>query len=102
MNYTMEEYASDVVCSLQQICANEEVSQPNIVSESGRAITAHHACIIMNVFGRFDLVPAFGTSRPRPHNREAFGPAADAHVQKRSDARSDRESVDANQNIDHG
>lgn len=55
MNYTIEEYASDITYNLKQICANEGVSEPHIVSESGRAVTAHHACIIMNVFGRIEV-----------------------------------------------
>jgi arginine decarboxylase len=55
MNYTIEEYASDIAYSLKQICASEGVSEPHIVSESGRAITADHACIIMNVFGRIEI-----------------------------------------------
>lgn len=55
INYTMEEYASDVAYNIQTICANEGVQVPNIVSESGRAITAHHACMIMNVFGKIEV-----------------------------------------------
>ncbi|MCC6276711.1 MAG: biosynthetic arginine decarboxylase [Oligoflexia bacterium] len=55
MNYTVEEYASDIVYNLKQICANEGVSEPHLVSESGRAITAHHACIVMNVFGKIEV-----------------------------------------------
>src|SRR5256885_1881648 len=51
LNYSMEEYAADVVYTVQQICNNEGVPEPNLVSESGRAVTAHHACLLMNVFG---------------------------------------------------
>lgn len=50
MNYSMEEYCSDVVWQLMQICDSEGVPHPNVVSESGRALVAHHSCIIMNVF----------------------------------------------------
>ncbi|BDG07544.1 biosynthetic arginine decarboxylase [Anaeromyxobacter paludicola] len=55
MNYTLEEYVSDVVYNVQRICKDEEVPEPNIVSESGRAITAHHACVLMNVFGSIEI-----------------------------------------------
>jgi len=55
MNYTLEEYAADVVYNLQEVCREEEVSEPNIISESGRAITAHHSCIIMSVFGSIEI-----------------------------------------------
>jgi arginine decarboxylase len=49
MNYTMREYANDVVYTLGQACRNEEVPMPDLISESGRAITAHHALLLVNV-----------------------------------------------------
>ncbi|MBI4411054.1 MAG: biosynthetic arginine decarboxylase [Deltaproteobacteria bacterium] len=55
VNYTLDEYASDVVHNIQQICKDEGVAEPHIVSESGRAITAHHSCVIMSVFGSIQL-----------------------------------------------
>ncbi|HET9597946.1 MAG TPA: biosynthetic arginine decarboxylase, partial [Anaeromyxobacteraceae bacterium] len=55
VNYTLEEYVGDVVYNLQRICGNEGVPEPHVVSESGRAVTAHHSCVIMNVFGRVEI-----------------------------------------------
>ena len=55
MNYTAEEYAADVIEKVMQICADEGVPHPHLVSESGRAITAHHSCVIMNVFGHIEI-----------------------------------------------
>jgi arginine decarboxylase len=55
VNYTMDEYVGDVVYNVQRVCANEGVPEPHIVSESGRAVTAHHSCIIMNVFGHIEI-----------------------------------------------
>jgi arginine decarboxylase len=55
LNYSMEEYAADVVYTVQQICSNEGVQEPHIVSESGRALTAHHSCLVMNVFGHIEF-----------------------------------------------
>ncbi len=55
LNYTMDEYAADVVYTVQQICTNEGVQEPHIVSESGRALTAHHSCLVMNVFGHIEF-----------------------------------------------
>ncbi len=49
VNYTLDEYARDVVYQLQSICEEENVPHPNIVSESGRAIVAQHSCLVMNV-----------------------------------------------------
>jgi len=53
-NYSLTEYVSDVVDGLQQICELESVPHPNIVTESGRAITAHHSCVIMPVLGEIN------------------------------------------------
>ncbi len=49
MNYTMREYANDVIYTLGTACRNEEVPMPDVISESGRAITAHHALLLINV-----------------------------------------------------
>lgn len=49
MNYTLQEYASDVVYTVQEVCKSNQVVPPVIVSESGRALTAHHAVLIMPV-----------------------------------------------------
>ncbi len=51
MNYTLKDYAEDVVYILKQVCDLEDVDHPHIVSETGRAIAAYHACVITNVFG---------------------------------------------------
>ena len=49
MNYTMREYANDVVYTIGGICRKEELPMPTLVSESGRAITAHHSLLLINV-----------------------------------------------------
>ncbi len=54
-NYSLQEYCSDVVYSIQEICSTEEVPVPTIVSESGRAIAAHHSVLIVNVFGSIEV-----------------------------------------------
>ena len=54
-NYSLAEYVSDVVYSIQEICQAEEVSEPNIVSESGRALVAHHSVLVVNVFGNIEV-----------------------------------------------
>lgn len=52
INYTLEEYARDVVFNIKQICDASEVLCPNIVSESGRAITAPHSILVTQVIDR--------------------------------------------------
>jgi arginine decarboxylase len=49
MNYSVQEYANDVVFELQQVCQEAGVPHPDIVSESGRAVAAHHAVLIVDV-----------------------------------------------------
>ncbi|MDH4469297.1 MAG: biosynthetic arginine decarboxylase [Bacteriovoracaceae bacterium] len=51
VNYGLKDYAMDVVYIVKQICDLEDVNHPHLVSESGRAITAYHSCIITDVFG---------------------------------------------------
>jgi len=51
MNYTLQEYANDIVFALAEICNEAGVKHPNIVSESGRAIVAHHAVLVFDVLG---------------------------------------------------
>lgn len=63
-NYSLEEYVSDVVYGIQQVCHLEKVDEPVIVTESGRAITAHHSCIITQVIGEIKpFVSGFDTSK---------------------------------------
>jgi arginine decarboxylase len=63
MNYTLVEYASDVVFRIASICNERGIDHPMIVSESGRAIAAHHSVLIFDVLGRsaldgFQVAPA--------------------------------------------
>ncbi len=51
MNYTVQEYANDVVAALGELCDEEKVPAPTIVSESGRAVVAHHAVLVVDVLG---------------------------------------------------
>lgn len=51
INYSEQEYANDVVSTLQTLCDEKGVPHPNIVTESGRALVAHHSILIFNVMG---------------------------------------------------
>lgn len=50
-NYTLQEYANDVVYAVMSVCDQESVEHPVIVSESGRALVAHHSILVIEVFG---------------------------------------------------
>jgi arginine decarboxylase len=51
MNYTMNEYASDVVYRIASVCNARQIEHPIIVSESGRATAAHHSVLVFNALG---------------------------------------------------
>ncbi len=83
VNYTMREYASDVVYTIGTTCRTDELPMPHIISESGRALTAHHALLLVNVTDVESLVePAPPALREEPHalllemseNLEALNP----------------------------
>lgn len=50
MNYSLEEYCADIIYELKRICDLENIPQPHIVSESGRALSAYHSVLVMNAF----------------------------------------------------
>ena len=66
MNYTIQEYANDVVYALKEICDADGVPHPNIVSESGRAVTAHHSVLVVNVLGVTEFNTHVPKELPRP------------------------------------
>jgi len=49
-NYSLQEYANDVVWNIMDVCDSEGVAHPAIVSEGGRAIVAHHSVLVMEAF----------------------------------------------------
>jgi arginine decarboxylase len=59
MNYTLEEYANDVIYHVQTVCDEAGVPHPTIVSESGRAVVAYHSVLVFNVLG----VSGFGAEQ---------------------------------------
>jgi arginine decarboxylase len=74
MNYTLEEYANDVVYHIQSVCDEAGVAHPTIVSESGRAIVAYHSVLVFNVLG----VSGFGDEKvPTTANPDWEHPVVD-------------------------
>jgi arginine decarboxylase len=53
-NYTLQEYTNDIVYYIADVCNAEGVTHPNIVSESGRALVAHHSVLVVEVFGSIE------------------------------------------------
>jgi len=68
VNYSMREYANDVIYTLGTVCRSEELPMPNVISESGRALTAHHSLLLMNVIDVESLNESVAPAlRSEPH-----------------------------------
>ncbi|MBS8242068.1 biosynthetic arginine decarboxylase [Marinobacter lipolyticus] len=67
MNYSVHEYAYNVIHVLQAECDRAGIPHPDLISESGRALTAHHSVLVTNVI-----------DREAPDHREPTPPAAEA------------------------
>src|SRR5277367_1826403 len=80
VNYTLQEYANDVVYHIQNICDEAGVPHPTIVTESGRAIVAYHSVLVFNVVG----VSGFGEDAFTPVPEDAEQPLIDLQETYRS------------------
>jgi arginine decarboxylase len=60
MNYSLEEYARDVVANIREVCAASGVAEPDIVSESGRAVVGPHSMLVVEVFERINKRESLG------------------------------------------
>ncbi len=61
MNYSIQEYANDAVSAIVDVCTKNSLRQPNIITESGRSLTAHHSVLIFEVLETTSL-PAWKDS----------------------------------------
>lgn len=71
MNYSLQEYANDVIFQIKEICDEAEIDHPNIFTECGRAVVAHHAVLVFDVLGisgydRTKLPNELEDSSPKP------------------------------------
>src|SRR5438128_4489085 len=53
-NYSLQEYANDVVWNIMDVCDSEGVSHPTIVNEGGRAVVAHHSVLVVEAFSSIE------------------------------------------------
>ncbi len=56
-NYSLQEYANDMVYTLAETCREAEVPEPAILTESGRSLTAHHSVLVTEVLGTANFDP---------------------------------------------
>ena len=79
MNYSLQEYANDVVYYIGYVCNAEKVPHPNLISESGRAVAAHHSVLVVEVFGAIE--------KNNPHDPVSFENGDHAIVRELLDMR---------------
>lgn len=75
INYDMADYAATVVDMLREFCDRQELPHPHIFSESGRAMTAHHAVLVVQVTDverHDDSAPQFDPAAERPETLQAL------------------------------
>ena len=58
VNYSLAEYARDIVSEISEACTAKNVPHPDIVTESGRALVAHHSVLVFNVLGSNEILTA--------------------------------------------
>ena len=66
VNYTLQEYANDVIYHVQNVCDEVDVPHPTIITESGRAIAAYHSVLVFNVLGVAGMGEADVPPEPPP------------------------------------
>ena len=70
-NYSMREYTNDMVFYIAEVCNQEKVPHPQIVSESGRALVAHHSVLVVEIFGAIEKMRA-GSQVPEGEYQHAL------------------------------
>ena len=68
MNYSLAEYARDIVWNVMDVCDSEKVEHPVLISESGRAIVAHHSVLVVEAFGSIEKDKARVKAVPAPND----------------------------------
>ncbi|BBM88092.1 biosynthetic arginine decarboxylase [Candidatus Uabimicrobium amorphum] len=67
-NYKLKEYTDNIVQGIMQICDEENVAHPHIITENGRALTAHHSCIVTNIVNQIQTDLNFDLSIEEEEN----------------------------------
>src|SRR5438876_7722761 len=91
INYTLQEYVNAVVYTVKEVCDAEDVPHPILVSESGRALTAHHSVLIVEVIAANtrenvdEPLPMGATDHPQVAElAKLFNSVADKSVRRKS------------------
>ncbi|MDR0832971.1 MAG: biosynthetic arginine decarboxylase [Candidatus Symbiothrix sp.] len=69
MNYSIQEYVNDSISTLVDACVKNDIPQPNIITESGRSLTAHHSILVFQVLETTTL-PEWGEDEELPEDAD--------------------------------
>lgn len=96
-NYTLQEYARDVVYNIMDVCDSEDVAHPTIVSESGRALVAHHSVLVVEAFGSIEKFDKKAGADVKPTDHKLVNDMCD--IEKNISAANRLESLHDSQEI---
>ena len=75
VNYTLQEYAADIVSQVAEACNARGVPHPDIVTESGRALVAHHSVLVFNVLATNEILAGQAPEPPAQDEHPVHPPA---------------------------
>jgi len=97
VNYTLQEYARDVVYNIMEVCDSEAVAHPIIINESGRAIVAYHSVLVVEAFGAIEKnsCPTATAAQPDDHKlvRDILDIERNLSVANRSESLHDAQEI---------
>ena len=79
INYSMQQYAVSIVQPLAEACAAHDLPMPHLVTEAGRAMTAHHAVLIINV-SEVEKLPSGRLPTPRENEPDVLRHLREVHA----------------------
>jgi arginine decarboxylase len=80
MNYSVQEYANDVVASIQEACDAKGVPHPDIVTEAGRAMVAHHSVLVFDVLGVHEMLSGKAPEPAKADDHKVIKDLAEVHA----------------------
>jgi arginine decarboxylase len=100
-NYSLSEYARDIIYNVMDVCDSEAVPHPTIVSESGRAIVAYHSVLVVEAFGSIEKETAPIAIEAKPEDDKLLHEILDTQrtltrqnrMESLHDAQSDKEQA---------
>jgi arginine decarboxylase len=81
INYSVQDYANNIVRALLDVCTAQDLPHPHILSESGRALTAHHAMLVTNIIDTEQVPEGVDINQPATDSPRVLHDLWDGYVQ---------------------